>query len=192
MFISAGYSWRSRQTCNLASHRSSRCRCSMRTGWRRSRRSPRRPTNLTNSHISYSYGGGVRVGRDLERGAESSASPWPAPHRCGCPSSANTRACSPNRAASTFRPMSRSARPGMSTPNWTLMLDYKHIFYSDVPSVGNSTTFAGMPVRRQQGTGLWLERCRCHFLRRGLACRPDLDAARGLRPQYQSGRLRRM
>ena len=110
------------------------------------------PANLTNNHISYSYGGGVRVGAiwnvsPIFRLALSGATPmWMSKF---------------DKYKGLFAEQGGFDIPANVTvgaawdaaPNWTLMFDYKHIFYSDIPSIGNATTFVGIPFGANKGPG---------------------------------------
>jgi len=109
------------------------------------------PTNMTNNHLSYSYGGGVRLGLiwnvspTFRLAAAGSTPMWMSKF---------------SKYRGLFRDGGSFDIPANVTvgfawdasPKWTLMLDYKHIFYSDVGSVGGSTV-APFPFGSPNGPG---------------------------------------
>lgn len=110
------------------------------------------PANLTNNGISYSYGGGFRAGvewklSDTFRLGLSGATPmWMTKF---------------DKYKGLFADGGAFDIPASVTagiawdvaPAWTVMVDYKHIFYSDVPAVGRSTLFTGIPFGAKNGPG---------------------------------------
>ncbi len=110
------------------------------------------PANLTDNGISYSYGGGVRAG------AMWSATPT---LRLAISGSTPMWMSKFDKYKGLFADGGSFDIPGSFTaglawdasPDWTLMADYKHIFYSSVNSVGNSTVFTGVPFGANGGPG---------------------------------------
>lgn len=110
------------------------------------------PGNMTNRHIDYSYGGGVSVGAI-----------WTvAPNfRLALAGATPMWMSKLDKYKGLFAEQGGFDIPANVSvgaawdvnPKWTLMLDYKHIFYSDVPSVGNATTFVGIPFGADKGPG---------------------------------------
>lgn len=110
------------------------------------------PGNLSNRHINYSYGGGVRVGAILNA----------APNfRLALSGSTPMWMSKFNKYKGLFADSGAFNIPASidvglawdSDPAWTLMADYKHIFYSDVPAVGRSTMFKGIFFGAKGGPG---------------------------------------
>lgn len=110
------------------------------------------PANLTNNGLSYSYGGGARAGIMW------SPSPTVRLAVAGSTPMWMTRF---SDYKGLFAEQGGFDIPAIVTagiafdvaPDWTLMGDYKHIFYSDVASVGRSTVFTGVPLGADKGPG---------------------------------------
>ena len=109
------------------------------------------PGDLTNRHIDYSYGGGVRAG------AMANLAPG---FRLAVAGSTPMWMSKLDKYQGLFAEQGGFNIPASVTaglawdaaPDWTLMLDYKHIFYSAVASVGRSTT-APFPLGSSNGPG---------------------------------------
>jgi len=110
------------------------------------------PGNLTNRGISYSYGGGVRAGviwnaSPTVRLAVAGATPmWSSKF-------SKYKGLFADGGAFDIPANVSAGLAWDAAPAWTLMLDYKHIFYSEVDSVGRSTLFTGIPLGAPNGPG---------------------------------------
>lgn len=110
------------------------------------------PTNLTNNGIDYSYGGGVRAG------AIWSVAPS---FRVSLAGSTPMWMTKFDSYAGLFEDQGSFNIPATisaglawdAMPNLTLMADYKHIFYSGVAAVSNSSQFTGTPFGADGGPG---------------------------------------
>jgi long-chain fatty acid transport protein len=97
------------------------------------------PGNLTNRGISYSWGGGARLGMT-----------WNASPTFRVAVAGNTpiwmskfdkyKGLFANGGAFDIPASVTAGVAWDAAANWTLMADYKHIFYSDIPAVSDSTT----------------------------------------------------
>ncbi len=151
MFISAGYAWRS-GSLQLGIAPIFALQMFNANGLGAFTAISASPTNLTNRHIDYSYGGGVRLGAIWTaapnfRLALAGATPmWMSKF-------SKYKGLFAEQGGFDI-PANVSVGAAWDVdPEWTLMLDYKHIFYSDVPSVGNSTAFTGTPFGATKGPG---------------------------------------
>ena len=101
------------------------------------------PANLSNNHIAYSYGGGVSVGAiwnvrpDLRLALTGSTPMWMTKFD-------KYKGLFADGGAFDIPASVTLGAAWDAAPNWTLMLDYKHIFYSDVASVGRSSRVAAL------------------------------------------------
>lgn len=110
------------------------------------------PSDLSGNGTSWSVGGGIRAGVEwratpnLRFGLAGATPIW------------NT---SFQKYSGLFANQGQFDIPGTITvgaaydvlPMLTLLLDYKHIFYSDVPSIGNSSAYNGIPFGAAGGPG---------------------------------------
>lgn len=110
------------------------------------------PADLTNNGASYSYGGGVRVGAIWSasptlRLAIAGATPmWMSKFD-------DYKGLFADGGAFDIPASVTAGVAWDASPDFTVMLDYKHIFYSAVDSVGNSTVFTGIPFGAPGGPG---------------------------------------
>lgn len=110
------------------------------------------PANLTNRGSEYAYGGGVRGGLiwkaspTLSVGLSGATPMWMSKF---------------HNYSGLFAEGGKFNIPGnisvglawQAAPDWTLMADYKRIFYSGVPSVARSSLFTGAPLGSSGGPG---------------------------------------
>ncbi len=110
------------------------------------------PSNLTDNGQAMSYGGGLRVGALLSvtptlRFSVSGATPiW------------MTKFNKYQGLFADHGSFNIPANVGVGVawdpaPDWTVMLDYKHIFYSDIKSISTPSAFVGAPFGSANGPG---------------------------------------
>ncbi len=110
------------------------------------------PANLTDNGIAYSYGGGVRAGAiwsvtpTLRLAVAGSTPMWMSDF-------SKYKGLFADGGAFDIPASFTAGVAWDASPDWTLMADYKHIFYSSIPSVGRSTMFTGIPFGAKGGPG---------------------------------------
>jgi len=151
MFVTAGYAWRS-GNLSLGVAPTFALQMFDAKGLIAFSGASSSPANLTSGKISYSYGGGLRLGAIWTvspdfRLALAGASPmWVSRFD-------KYKGLFARRGGFDIPANITVGAAWDATSDVTLMLDYKHIFYSDVPSVGNSSAFTGAPLGASNGPG---------------------------------------